>query len=213
MTIIVVVDPTSLPPSPLATYADLVARVGATPGYDDQTSSVPVYIALAESKIQTEAKLLELETSATVTVIGGTGDLPAGFLSMRSVYWEGSPDRPLSYITPERYDSFRGNDSGDGYYYTITGGSINTTPMGDGAVVCTYSARFTPLSDVNPTNAILTNFPDVYLFGTLMYAALSIKDDADMQKYGVLFNAALDRMNKNNEDRKYAGSTLQVRAR
>lgn len=197
----------------LATYSDLEAKVVGTPGYDDLSDDVPDFIALAEAKIQLVAKLIEFETSAAVTITAGTGALPTGYVGMRSVYWDGDPDRELRYVTPERYDFLRANDSGDGYYYTITGSSIKTTPMGDGSIVCTYSARFTPLSDSNTTNAILTNFPDVYLFGTLFHAAVHIKDADDMQKYGTLFNAALDRMNQNNQDRKYGGSTLQVRTR
>lgn len=197
----------------LATYADLVAKILATPGYDDQTDNTSDFVALAEARIQADAKLLEFETTATVTITSGAGTLPTGFVGMRSVYWDGSPDRPLSYINPEQYDALRGNDSGDGYYYTITGSSIKTTPMGGGSVVCTYSARFTALSSSNTSNAILTSFPDVYLFGSLIYAAVHTKDEADMQKYGHLFNAAMERLNRNNEDRKYAGSTLQVRTR
>jgi hypothetical protein len=197
----------------LDSYSALKTTLAGFLHADDLDSVIPDFITLAEARIQADAKLLEFETTATVTITAGVGTLPTGFVGMRSVYWDSDPDYPLSYVAPEMYDAMRGNDSGDGRYYTITGSSIKTTPMGDGSVVCTYSARFTPLSDSNTTNAILTNFPDVYLYGSLMQAAIYTKDEADMQKYGLLFNAAMDRLNQNNQDRKYAGSTLQVRTR
>jgi hypothetical protein len=131
---------------------------------------------------------------------------------MRSVYWVGSPNRDIRYISPDLFDSYRVNDSGDGYYYTIIGSSIYTTPMGSGSVVCTYIARFTALSGSNATNAILTNFPNAYLYGALKHLAIVTDDDAKLQKFGILFNAEKDRINKNNQDRKYGG-VLQVRAR
>lgn len=197
----------------LDTFSALKTSIASFLHADDLTSVIPDFITLAEARIQADAKLLEFETTATVTITAGTGTLPTGFVAMRSVYWDDDSDYPLQYIAPELYDAMRSSDSGDASYYTITGSSIKTTPMGDGSVVCTYSARFTALSDSNTSNAILTNFPDVYLYGSLMQAAIYIKDDADMQKYGLLFNAAVERMNQNNQDRKYAGSTLQVRAR
>lgn len=195
----------------ITTNAELLAAVAAWSNRSDLTTVIPDFVVLCEAALQAKCKLLEFETTATVTVTSGSGALPTGFVAMRSVYWDGSPDRSLDYITPEEYDALRVNDSGDGYYYTISGTTIRTMPMGSGSVVCTYSARFTALAA--GVNAILTNFPDAYLFGTLFQLALYIDDDESMKKYGTLFNAACERINENDEDRRYAGSSLQVRAR
>ena len=197
----------------LANYSDLTTAIGNWSNRPDLSARSDEFIALCESAIQAKCKLLESETTATVTITAGVGTLPTGYVGMRSVYWVGSPNRPLSYIDPERYDWLRNNDSGDGYYYTISGSSIMTTPMGSGSVVCTYMGRFVGLSGSNTTNAIMTNFPDAYVFGCQLQLAIYADDDAAMQKYGILFNAACDRINQNNEDRRYGGSTLQVRAR
>lgn len=196
----------------ISTYSELTSAVATWSSRNDLTSQIDEFVLLCEADMQTRLKLLEFETTATVTITAGTGSLPAGFLAARSVYWDGDPDRPIQYVTPEKYDDMRVNDSGDGYFYTIVGGSIMTTPMGDGSIVMTHSARFVPLSDANTTNAILTDFPNAYLFGSLLQLALFIEDDAAAQKWGTLYNSVVDRMNRNNEDRKYAGP-LVVRAR
>jgi hypothetical protein len=198
----------------ITTYAELQTAVAAwdkRTGDTSYTTYVPDFIALCEADLQVRCKLVEFETTATVTITSGSGTLPTGFLAMRSVYWDGDPDYPLSYLTPEQFDAMRGSDSGDGYYYTISGSTIRTTPMGSGSVVMTYSARFTPLA--SGVNAILTNFPDAYLYGSLYQGALFRKDDPAAQKYAQLFGSAVERINLNNEQRKYAGSPMQVRVR
>jgi hypothetical protein len=200
----------------IATYSDLQTAVASwehRSGDTSYTASVPDFIALCEADMQVRAKLLEFETSATVTITAGTGTLPTGFVAMRSVYWDGSPDYPLIYITPDQYDHYRANDTGDGLFYTITAGSIKTTPMGSGSVVMTYSAKFTALSGSNTSNAILASFPDAYLFGSLHQSALFRNDDPAAQKWLALYEKALARIEQNNQDRKYAGSSLAVVSR
>jgi hypothetical protein len=153
---------------------------------------------------------MEFETTSTVTITSGTGTLPTGYVGIRSAYWVGSPNYPLVYITPEKYDDLRGNDSGDADYYTISGSSIFTTPMGSGSLVITGPLKFTALSNSNTTNSLLSNFPDAYLYGSLFQAALFRADDEAAQKWLPLFERAIDRINKNNEERKFAG-VLAVR--
>lgn len=196
----------------LSTYTELKAAVADLINRTDLTSQIVDAVTLCESSLQTKCKLLEAETASTVTITNGSGTLPTGFVSARSVYWDGSPDRELRYVTPDVYDFLRANDSGDGYYYTLTGSTIKTTPMGSGSIVITGAIRFTVLSGSNATNTILTNFPDAYLYGSAMHACILTEDDAKAQKFGLLFNAACDRINQNNDDRKYAGP-LQVRPR
>lgn len=200
----------------ITTFAELQTAIASwdkRTGDTGYTAVVPDFIALCEADMQARAKLMEAETTATVTITSGSGTLPTGFVGMRSVYWDGSPDYPLAYITPDAYDQQRSNDTGDGQFYTFSGTTIRTTPMGSGSVVMTYMAKFTPLSVSNTSNTILVNFPDAYLYGSLYQAALWRVDDPAAQKWGALFDKAIERINDNNQDRKYAGSTLAVIAR
>lgn len=196
----------------LSTYTELKAAVADLLNRTDLTTQIVDGVTLCESALQVKCKLTESEVLSTVTITNGSGTLPTGFIGARSVYWDGDPDRDLRYVTPEVFDWMRANDSGDGYYYTITGSTIKTTPMGSGSVVMTANIRFTPLSGSNATNTILTNFPEAYLYGSALHVSILTQDDANAQKFGLLFNSACDRINQNNEDRKYAGP-LQVRAR
>lgn len=198
----------------ITSYTTLLAAVNSDYGWlhrDDLDDRMPEFVQLTESALQVRCKILDFETSATVTVTSGTGTLPTDWVGARSLYWSGDLAKPLTYITPDRFDALR-NDNATPSFYTITGTSLKVAPSASGDLVATYLARFTPISASNETNVLITRFPDVYLWGVMTHASLYLQDDAAYQKYGQLFSGAIDRINTDNQERKYAGP-LQVRAR
>lgn len=200
----------------ISTYNTLITALDGSTGWthrNDVTTRLPEFIALAEADMQSRCGLLEFETTATVTITSGSGTLPTDLLAMRSAYWDGSPDRAVDYVSPVMFDDLRANDTGDGYYYTLSGSTIRTTPMGSGSLVLTYRARFTPITVANQSNSIITNYPDVYLYGALKQFALWNKDKAAAQDWQALMDDAVTRMQHADERRRYAGATLQVRTR
>jgi hypothetical protein len=196
----------------ISTYSDLQDAVASELHRDDLTDEIQRSIALAESEMQIDCKLVEFESDATITVTSGSGPLPTGFLGMRSAYWNGDTSKALRYIPPPEFDSLRNVTGGTPAYYTVSGSTLRVNEGGTGSVVGMVNTRFTALSDSNTTNALLTNHPDAYLYGTLKHAAVHTRDTELMQTAGLLFNAAKERIKTNNKDRKYAGP-LQVRAR
>lgn len=195
----------------IGTYAELQSAVVDWAYRTDITARVPDFIQLAESDMQVRCKLLDFEASATVAMTAGVGALPTGFNGMRAAYWDGDTKVPLRYITPDRYDAL--SSSGTGVWYTITGTQIKTAPQTDGNVVMTYKARFTPLSASNTTNVILTNYPDAYLHGALLQFAMWAKDKGRAADEAALFEASIERIKTDNNQRKYAGASLAVRPR
>lgn len=195
----------------ISNYTELQSEVNAWSHRSDLTAKVPTFISLVEADLQVRCKLVDFEGSATLTVTAGVATLPTDFSGMRSIYWDGDQNRPLRYITPDRYDA-DANRSGTAYYYTITGSTLKTSPPGDGQVVMTYKARLVPLSDSDPTNAILTRYPDAYLQGALYQAGIYTKNTEAIATHGTLFNDAVARIISDDKQRKYAGP-LEVRAR
>lgn len=196
----------------ISTYSDLQNLVASRLHRTDLTTEIQDAIRLAESEMQVDCKLLEFESTATITVTSGTGSLPANFVGMRSIYWDDDSDHVLTYITPDVFDSARSSTGGDPYEYTISGSTLRVTEGATGSAVATYYAKFTALSDANTSNALLSNHPDAYLYGTLKHMALHTRDMELLQLAGTLFNACKDRITSNNMDRKYAGP-LQARVR
>lgn len=196
----------------IGTFAELQDEVIVWTYRTDVAARVPNWIVLAEADMQVRCKLVDFEASATVTIAAGAGTLPTGFTGMRSVYWDGSTDQTLRYVTPDRFEAMQ-DDAGTGLYYTIRGTQIRVTPGAAGSLVMTYKPRFTPLSASNTTNVLLTNYPDAYLRGTLLQFALWSKDRERVTEESALFEAAIQRIISDNNDRKYAGVTLEVRPR
>lgn len=175
----------------ITTYSELKTAIAAFYNRNDLTSKLDEFIDLCEAEMQRKIKLLEFETTGTVTVTAGSGTLPTGFIGARTLSWDGAPDRILQY--------------------TITGSTIKFANDTDGTLNITYMARFTPLSDSATSNAILTNHPAAYLYGSMVHAAVYCKDVDGATSYKTLFLDEIDQINRDNQDRKYAGASLQVR--
>lgn len=200
---------------PFSTYAELQTAVASTrhrTGDTTFTDQVEDFIALCEAEMQRKLKLVEFEATGSIAVTAGSGSLPADFVGMRSVYWDGDTKRSLESIAPARFDALRNNSGDLPSFYCISGSTLRVNEGATGTAIATYNAKFSALSDSNTTNSLLTTHPDVYLYGTLKHACVWQEDDAGVVKYGTLFNAACEQIKTNNTDRKYAGP-LQVRAR
>jgi hypothetical protein len=190
------------------TYSTLKTEITDYIARNDLTSVVDTFIDLCESEMQRELKLLTFETTGTVTVTAGVGALPTGFSSMRAISWEASPDRMLRYVPPQELERANASDPVEVNYYTITGSSIKTADDGDGTLNLTYMAAFTPLSDSNTTNAILTSHPSAYLYGSLVHAAVYVKDFEGAVGYRTIFSEELKQIKRDNNDKKFAGQLV-----
>lgn len=193
----------------ISTYAELVTAIGRNAFRSDLTSDIPNFIQLCESDMQTRLKLVDFESEGTLTVTNGESALPTDFKGMRNVYWDGDTKRPCSYVTPDRFDSFV-LTSDIPNFYTITGTTIKFVTLLSGTAYINYKAKFTPISGSNATNAIITNYPDAYLHGSMMQLFVFTRDSANAQVRQTAYEQAIQRIIKDNNERKY-GAVLQVR--
>ncbi len=195
----------------IANYSDLKTAIASFYHRNDLTSVIDDFIDLCESEMQRKIKLLEFEVTGTVTVTAGVGTLPTGFIGARTLSWQGNPERVLQYVTPDRLTRVNAASPSLVSYYTITGSDIKFANDTDGTLNITYMARFTPLSGSNTTNAIITNHPSAYLYGSLVHTSIYCKDPDGAVGYQRLFDDQISQINSDNQDRKYAGASLMVR--
>jgi hypothetical protein len=193
------------------TYADLKTEIAGFINRNDLTSMVDTFIDQCEAEMQVRVKELEFEETSTVTVTAGLATLPTGFLSARSVVWNGDTARPLTYATPAKLDVANAASPDFVNYYTIIGDQMKFADDGDGTAIVTHNAKFTPLSGSATSNSILAEFPSAYLYGSLVHAATYCKDFEAAIGYKTLFEEQMRLVVQNNADRKYAGAALQVR--
>ena len=191
-------------------YSTLKTEIADFAQRNDLTSVIDTFIDLCEAEMQRELKLLEFETTGTVTVTSGAGTLPTGFTSARALSWDADNDRVLRYVTPDRLNRVNAGNVSLVHYYTITGDQIKFANEDSGTLNMTYMAKFTPLSDSNSSNSILANHPAAYLYGSLKHLAVYLKDPQGADGYNALFQDEITKIKRDNKDRKYAGASLAV---
>jgi hypothetical protein len=201
----------------LATYNDLQGAISDWLARDDLEPRLPDFIALTESRIQQELDVTDSEETETITTVTDQAAyaLPSDYKTMRSVQADGTPrPHPLQYRTPTQFTA-ENTQSGQADIYTIKGLNITIgpTPGGDTQqIFLDYIARFLPLSGSNTTNWILTNFPDVYLFGSLAEASAYDRNAQAEQKWWGRFTSAIASVRVYLEGQRFGGSPLEIRS-
>lgn len=203
----------------LDTYTALKASVADWLNRTDLTTQIPDFITLAESEMK--RRLRRSSTRTTISLTAEETSLPSDCAEVRSLVLEsGSPsaDMPLRRATPEMLAERKARNAGGTGRpdsYTHVAGKLVVAPAPD----ATYTARIlyftqlTPLSGSVATNTILTESPDVYLFGSLMMAAPYLEHDERVAVWKQKFDAAIDQMNEVRDREEFEGGIGDVRIR
>lgn len=186
----------------LTTYAELKQAIQDYTKRPDSTSMLDTFIDLAESDIWERLRIRDMESRTTSTATTRYLALPTGFVELRRLSIVSSSRYELEYATPEslRIDS----TSGVPKYFTITSQiEFDRVPDTSYSVEFQYYASLTALSNSNTSNAVLSRFPMVYLYGSCMHLALWALDLELFNSYSMLFNGAIEAANKSDKKGRY----------
>ena len=200
----------------ISTFAELKTATANWLDRSDLTDRIPEFIALAEARFNRILRIRDMETvSTSISTVAGTREysLPTGFVQMKEFHLTTDPITPLSYITPEMMSRmWAGSTTGKPMVFTIIADNVRLGPSPDAVYTTSmlYYKTFTALSTDNTTSEMLTNNPDVYLYGTLLEAEPFIMNDERVQLWATAFKQAIDDIqNQDNKDR-HSGSQLRV---
>jgi len=199
----------------ISTYSELQTAAANWLDRSDLTDRIPEFIVLAEARFR-ELRIREMETVSTaISTVAGTREysLPTGFVQMKEFHLSTDPLTPLAYITPEMMTRlWAGSAQAKPQVFTIIADNVRLGP-GPDAVYTTsmlYYKTFTALSDSATTNDMLTNYPNVYLYGTLLEAEPFIMNDQRIPVWlGAFEKAVASIQSQDNKDR-HSGSNLRV---
>jgi len=200
----------------IGTFAQLKTAAANWLDRSDLTDRIPEFIVLAEARFNRILRIRDMETvSTSISTVAGTREysLPTGFVQMKEFHLTTDPLTPLAYITPEMMTRlWAGSSKGKPEVFTIIADNVRLGPNPDAVYTTSmlYYKTFTALSDSATTNDMLTNNPDVYLYGTLLEAEPFIMNDDRVQLWAIAFKQAIDDIqNQDNKDR-HSGSQLRV---
>ena len=200
----------------IGTYAELKTAVASWLNRDDLTANIPDFITLCEARLNRVLRTRAMEGLYTASTISGQRDynLPASYLQMRALRLNTSPLTVLEYVSPEIMDRvWAGSAGGRPAAYTIKANELFLGPSPDSAYTMEmdYYRKFPSLSTIITTNEMLTDNPDVYLYGSLLEAEPFIKNDTRIQVWGTSFYKAITDIQDQDSKDRHSGSEMRIR--
>ena len=176
----------------LTTYSELQAAIASRLHRTDLTADIVDFITLAEKSLNHTLGLTAQETETTLTAVVGSRSLtpPSLFGAPVALYLTTYlPRQEIGFQLPSGMQVY--SENGQASAWTIDGATIKTDRPADQAYA--YALRYVSEFDLATTltNSLLTNYPDLYLFGALIEAADHVRDDASMARYQQRYARAL----------------------
>lgn len=183
---------------------------------DDVRRNIGTMVTLAETKLRPRLKGIRiLKTRAKALLDEEWEWLPSNFAHMSSVSVLPANDEareyPLSYkgeqqFIAERLRLVSTTAPACVTMFTTIGRQIRFGPWhgdpGDATMFrIIYYARPVPLSDSNPTNELLAEHPEIYLYATLVETAPYISDDGRINVWRGALDDAIDMASENDNAR------------
>jgi len=178
----------------LATFSDLKTAIANFLERGDLTSVIPDFITLAEADINSHFNLRDEDQDKALTATPGSRyiAIPAGFREARNLWinWSYGRGDPLRFVMPELLVTY--TSPGIPLTWCIDGSNIAFERPCDIAYSMTLRmSNGETLSDANPTNLLLSLYPNVYLYGALREAAVYLKDADGLQVWSAKYEEAV----------------------
>jgi hypothetical protein len=200
-------------PGTIGTYTDLVSKVADWLDRDDLTAQIPDFIALLESELRDKLRTVYQETLDIWSVTGPNYIIPDDVLRLRRIYPSGQPNATLKEVSSDALQRFL-NGGGQTRVFAIEGRRISFAPAPTEAspfdVEVNYWRRIPPLSASYPDNWLLHRRADIYLWGTLHYAAAFIRDTDAMTACRQYLDAAVSQLQQASRNDAWSGPLSPV---
>lgn len=177
---------------------------------DDLEDKVPTFIQMAEAMFNRELRAPLMERTVTFSATDEDTPFPSDYLAMRAIYEEGSPDRPLKGISPTGIRQNYDGSLGTPVAYCLVSGGIRLVPPPSAETLLTmdYFARIDALSIYAPSNWLLDQHPDAYLYGALFNAEIYLDNEKRAAQWKGLLDQVVDRINRSARNDRYGAGPL-----
>lgn len=201
----------------ISNYTELKQALADWLNRADLDEKIPDFITLAESTLNSVLRSSHMVGASTVSTVGATRNsaVPSDFLE--AIYLQSSDTNPLEQVSPTQLIMLRRSrlrTAGTPRFFAVLGRNIEfvPTPSGAASLSLVYYQKIPALSNASPTNWLLTQFPDVYLYTSLLHATPYLYDDARVAVFNNLIAQSVSAAVQKNQviqfDQKSAGFSL-----
>lgn len=179
---------------------------------------ITLFEATANKSAAIRTQFNRTSTQLTATVNQNYVSTPADYMATDSLFtnYTNNIQEVISYAGASAlYKQYPAAQSAPGTpkgYITLVG-KLEIAPSPDYAYTMPlyYYQKIPPLV-TNPTgNWLLTNFPDIYLFGSLVASEAFLGSSADITKWGSLYDNAIQELQGATSRNQYGGGALSVK--
>lgn len=190
----------------LSNYTELQTSIAAWANRDDLTDKIPDFIALAESDMSVTLRTRRNTTVGTVSfATTGLAAQPSDYRAIRAARLSASPNYRLRTVTLDKLTELVSTQTeGDGSPHAVAEQGTNLrcypAPSASTDAVLVYYAAIPALSTDNVSNWVLTNYPQIYLYGAIAHAHAYMDDTEEERKFRAKFEDAMQRANVEGRD-------------
>lgn len=201
----------------ITTYAELKSTIADWLNRDDLDAVIPSFITLAEAQFNRSIRHRKMVTRTDVTVGASYLSVPADWLENIRFQLNTDPITPLLYVTPEQAaeERLKYNVANQPLMFSMVGQQFQFVPPPNTnyAAELLYYAKIPELSDTNTSNWLLSESPDIYLYGALVQSAPYLKEDERVGTWAGLYQRFVDDMMLSDERARIGSSKLKPRIR
>jgi hypothetical protein len=202
----------------LSNYTDLQASVTNWLRRDGDTTLVataPDLIVLAEAQFNRDIRHRRMETTATLTFTAASDllALPTDYIETRTAVVQTNPLTLMTFVSQSQLaTNWPLGSSGIPTEYTVVGSNLKVGQTPDSAydVELTYMQKIPDLA-TNSTNWLMTNHPDMYLYGALLQAAPFLSDDERVPVWGAFYDRAREGLKLDATRSSFSGGPMYTR--
>jgi hypothetical protein len=193
----------------ITTYAELKTAIADFLNRDDLTSIIPTFIELTEAQMAREVRHWRQEKRIETTLDERYENLPTDFIE--AIRLTAGNNRLTMISAAEMQDRVEASTlTGTPKYYRFTANQIEfyPAPASTSTTVLSmvYYARTPSLTDAAPSNWILDEAPDAYLYGALVHSAPYLQDDPRIAVWASLYQNAIEGLRRDSNKGKYGGT-------
>ena len=200
-------------------YGELKSTIADFLNRSDLTSVIPTFIDFAEAEFNRNLRVRQMVLRAEAQIDARFSAVPADFIEAKDlVIVTTNPVQPLEFITQQEMAQERNTTytaASTPRYFSVVGGQFEFVPTPDQqySLEMSYFAKIDALSDDADTNWLLTDYPDIYLYTSLMHSAPYLKDDERIGVWSQLAAKAREELIARDASSSFNGSTPRIKIR